>query len=301
MRSGSHGAPNASSPAALVRAATERLARAGVTAPRADAEQLLAYVLDVPRGQLVLAARPDDEQRRRYEALLARRADREPLQHLTGRVGFRTVELAVGPGVFVPRPETELLTGWAVDEANRVVAAGRARPVVVDLCAGSGAIAVAVAAEVGGAQVHAVELDPAAHAYAERNIHGTGAELRLGDAAVAFADLDGEVDVVVANPPYIPLEAYEGVDLEVRRHDPPVALWSGEDGLDAIRMVERVAARLLRPGGAVGCEHADVQGRSAPAVFSGAERWAQVRDHCDLVDRPRFVTARRWHSADYGG
>jgi len=293
MRSGSHGDRTASSPAALVRAAAERLARAGVPTPRSDAEQLLAYVLDLPRGRLALAAEPDEAQRRRYEALLAQRADREPLQHLTGRVGFRTVQLVVGPGVFVPRPETELLAGWAVDEANRLVAAGRARPVVVDLCTGSGAIAVAVAAEVGTVQVCAVELNPAAHAYAERNVHGTGVELRLGDAANAFADLDGEVDVVVANPPYIPLGAYEGVDLEARRHDPPVALWSGEDGLDAIRMVERVAHRLLRPGGAVGCEHADVQGRSAPTVFSGAERWAQVRDHPDLAGRPRFATARR--------
>ena len=281
------------SPEALVRAAAERLARAGVAAPRGDAELLLAHVLDVPRGRLALAPGPDDKQRERYEALLSRRADREPLQHLTGRVGFRTVELVVGPGVFVPRPETELLAGWAIDEIEQVLAAGHVRPVVVDLCTGSGAIAVAIAAEANGARVYAVEVDPEAHAYAEQNVAETGVELLLGDAADALAELDGRVDVVVANPPYIPLDAYEGVDLEARRHDPPVALWSGEDGLDAIRMVERVAARLLRAGGVVGCEHADVQGRSAPAVFADAERWVQVCDHCDLAGRSRYTTARR--------
>jgi release factor glutamine methyltransferase len=164
--------------------------------------------------------------------------------------------------------------------------------VVVDLCTGSGAIALAISSEVPEALVHAVELDEPAYGWAVRNLDGSGVDLRQGDMADAFHDLDGTVDVVVANPPYIPLEAYESVAPEARDHDPGLALWSGEDGLDAMRVVEQVAARLLRPGGWVGAEHADVQGTAAPEVFRRAARWVHVRDHPDLAGRPRFVTAR---------
>jgi len=277
----------------LLREATRRLAAAGVPSPRADAELLLAAVLDLPRGSLVHADPPRADELDCFERLLARRAAREPLQHLTGRVTFRYVELEVGPGVFVPRPETELLAGWAVKAVRVAAADGIGEPVAVDLCTGSGAIAAALAAEAPSARVHAVELAEPAHAWAERNLAGSGVDLRLGDIADAFGDLDGHVDVVVANPPYIPLDAYEGVEVEARTYDPGQALWSGADGLDAIREVERVGARLLRPGGVLGCEHADVQGVSAPAVFSRAGRWDRVRDHADLAGRPRYVTARR--------
>jgi release factor glutamine methyltransferase len=140
--------------------------------------------------------------------------------------------------------------------------------------------------------VHAVELDERAHGWAARNLAGTGVELRHGDMADAFDDLAGRVDVVVCNPPYIPLEAWESVAPEARDHDPHLALFSGDDGLDALRVLEARAARLLRPGGVVGAEHADVQGESAPAVFSGTGRWAEVRDHRDLAGRPRYLTAR---------
>jgi release factor glutamine methyltransferase len=221
--------------------------------------------------------------------LVDRRAAREPLQHLTGTAAFRYLGLAVGAGVFVPRPETELLAGWGIDRAREV--AGRA-PVVVDLCTGSGAIALSVATEVTSAEVHAVELDRGAVAWAARNLAGSGVDLREGDMADAFGDLDGTVDVVLCNPPYIPLDAYESVQPEARDHDPHLALFAGDDGLAALRVVERVAARLLRRGGVVGVEHADVQGGSAPAVFSTSGRWAEVRDHHDLTGRPRFVTAR---------
>lgn len=278
---------------ALLGEAERRLAEAGVASPRADAEQLLAHVLGVRRGQLGLAAPPPGDDLDRFRRLVVRRAGREPLQHLTGRAGFRHVELEVGPGVFVPRPETELLAGWAVDALLAVVRTGTTEPVAVDLGTGSGAIAAALADEVPPARVHAVELSAAAHAYAECNLAGSRVDLRLGDLADAFADLDGRVDVVVANPPYIPLGAYEGVDVEARTYDPAMALWSGEDGLDAIRDVERAGSRLLAPGGVVGCEHADVQGDSAPAVFSRSQRWDRVRDHADLAGRPRYVTARR--------
>lgn len=271
----------------LVTAAAAQLAEAGVASPEHDAAELLAHVLGTPRSRLVLVEEVGDDAAREYAALVARRAAREPLQHLTGTAYFRHVELRVGPGVFVPRPETELLAGWAVEQAGPME-----RPVVLDLCTGSGAIAKAVADEVPHAQVCAVELDPAAHAWAERNLEGTGVELRLGDLATAFDDLAGTVDVIVCNPPYIPLEAWESVAVEARDHDPHLALFSGADGLDALRVLEGRAALLLRAGGVVGAEHADAQGEAAPAVFASTGRWSDVRDHRDLADRPRFVTAR---------
>jgi release factor glutamine methyltransferase len=163
---------------------------------------------------------------------------------------------------------------------------------VVDLCTGSGAMALSVATEVAAAEVHAVELSEDAFAWAARNLASTEVDLRQGDMADAFRDLDGTVDVLLCNPPYIPLEAFESVAPEARDHDPAVALWSGQDGLEAIRVVERVGARLLRPGGVLGVEHADVQGASAPAVFAGTDRWSDVRDNPDLAGRSRYVTAR---------
>jgi release factor glutamine methyltransferase len=224
-----------------------------------------------------------------FAAYVDRRAAREPLQHITGRAFFRHVTLLVGPGVFVPRPETELVAEAAIEEARRV--RGRT-PVVVDLCTGSGAIALSVADEVSGARVLAVEADPDAVAWAERNLAGSGVELRAGDMAEAFPDLDATVDVVVSNPPYIP-EGAVVRDPEVASYDPAPALWSGADGLDAMRVVERVAWRLLRPGGLVVAEHADLQGESAPGQFRAAGRWADVRDHRDLAGRDRYLTARR--------
>jgi release factor glutamine methyltransferase len=232
-----------------------------------------------------------EAQRHEYAGLVARRAAREPLQHLTGTAAFRYVEVAVGPGVFTPRPETELLAGWGVDRAREVLADGR-DPVVVDLGTGSGAIALSLATEVPEAVVHAVELSEDALSWAARNLSGSGVDLRHGDLGDAFPDLDGSVDVVLCNPPYIPLEAYESVAQEARNHDPHLALFSGDDGLDAIRTLERTAGRLLRPGGWVGAEHADVQGEAAPAVFRASPRWRDVRDHDDLAGRNRYLTAR---------
>ena len=276
---------------ALLTVATARLEAAGVESPRRDAELLLAHVLGVGLGRLVLVDAVAPADLTSYDELVARRAAREPLQHLTGTAAFRNVELAVGPGVFVPRPETELLAGWAVEQAQVRLATG-ATPVVVDLCTGSGAIAKAVADEVPEARVHAVELDGNAVGWAARNLVGTGVELRQGDMATAFDDLRGQVDVVVCNPPYIPLEAWESVALEARDHDPHQALFSGEDGLDAIRVLASRAAVLLRRGGVVGVEHAEVQAESAPAVFAAAGCYDTVRDHLDLAGRPRYVTAR---------
>ncbi|ANH40333.1 Release factor glutamine methyltransferase [Nocardioides dokdonensis FR1436] len=272
---------------AVLTAAVDQLSAAGVASPEHDAAELLAHVLGTERGRLVLVDDVDPTALAAYDALVRRRAAREPLQHLTGVAWFRHVELAVGPGVFVPRPETELLAGWAVEQAG-----GLEEPVVVDLCTGSGAVAKAVAHEVPHARVHAVEVDPAAHAWAERNLAGTGVDLRLGDMATELDELLGSVDVVVCNPPYVPLEAWESVSAEARDHDPHLALFSGQDGLDAWRVLERRAALLLRPEGVLGAEHADVQGASAPGVLSATGRWREVRDHRDLAGRARFVTAR---------
>ncbi|MCD9154929.1 peptide chain release factor N(5)-glutamine methyltransferase [Aeromicrobium duanguangcaii] len=274
----------------LLEEAAARLEEGGVGSPRHDAEVLLSHVTGVPRALLTLTARVDDVQRRTYLEMIDARARRVPLQHITGTAAFRYVDVEVGPGVFVPRPETELLAGWAIDAARAVAGEGRP-PVVVELCAGSGAISLSMVHEMPQARVHAVELDEGAFAWALRNLDGTGVDLRRGDMADAFPELDGTVDVVVVNPPYIPLDAWESVAPEARDHDPQLALWSGDDGLDAMRIVEQVAWRLLRSGGVVGAEHADAQGESAPAVFT--DRWAEVRDHRDLADRPRFVTARR--------
>ena len=163
---------------------------------------------------------------------------------------------------------------------------------MVDLCTGSGAIAKALADEAPGTIIHAVELDELAYQYAARNLADTGVDLRLGDAFTAFDDLAGTVDVVVCNPPYIPLEAWESVAPEARDHDPHLALFSGDDGLDAIRRLAVRAAELLRPGGVLGVEHADVQGEAVPAVLTATGRWTEVRDHRDLAGRPRFTTAR---------
>jgi release factor glutamine methyltransferase len=272
---------------AVLGAATARLESAGVASPAHDAEVLLAHVVGIDRGRLVLLQEVGERELAAYDALLSRRAAREPLQHLTGEAWFRHVRLEVGPGVFTPRPETELLAGWAVEAAGRL-----AQPVVVDLCTGSGAVAKALADEAPHARVHAVELDEPAHRWAERNLAGTGVDLRQGDFATAFDDLAGTVDVVVCNPPYVPLDAWESVAPEARDHDPHLALFSGADGLDAIRVLAVRAAVLLRPGGVVGVEHADVQGEVVPAAFVATGRWTEVRDHRDLVGRPRFTTAR---------
>jgi release factor glutamine methyltransferase len=268
----------------LLAEATESLERAGVASPRHDAETLLSHVTGIPRMSLVQRAKPDPIQADKFRELVEARARRLPLQHLIGSAAFRYVDVEVGPGVFVPRPETELLAGWAIEHAKTLTS-----PVVVELCAGSGAIALSVVHEVPAARVHAVELDEPAFGWAQRNLDGTGVDLRLGDMADAFPDLDGTVDIVVANPPYIPLDAWESVAPEARDHDPALALWSGDDGLDAMRVLEQTAWRLLKPGGVVGAEHADAQGESAPDVFTA--RWAEVRDHLDLAERPRYVTA----------
>jgi release factor glutamine methyltransferase len=270
----------------LLAAAAARLAAAGVESPAQDARILLSFVSGVELLRLPLLTELDENHVRRFEQLVARRAERVPLQHLTGRAHFRSVEVEVGPGVFVPRPETEVMTGWAI-EALASMTTAQHRPLAVELGTGSGAIAKAISYELTRTDIHAVEISPEAAAYARRNLADTLVELHVADMATALPELNGTVDLVIANPPYIPLEAYVSVAPEVRDHDPALALFSGQDGLDAIKVVADVAARLLRPAGFVCVEHADVQGESAIAVLVASA----VRDHRDLTGRPRFVTA----------
>jgi release factor glutamine methyltransferase len=285
--------------AAAVGRARSDLEAVGIASPDVDAVELAAFALGVDAGdvrrRMVLRDHADPGFLDTFDGLVAERLSRVPLQHLTGRAHFRRLTLAVGPGVFVPRPETEVTAGLAIDAA---LAAGP-DPVVVDLCTGSGAIALAVADEVPGAVVHAVELAPEAHAWAERNVVAAGrpVDLRRGDATTAFDDLLGTVDVVVSNPPYIPDGAVP-VDPEVRDHDPEVALYGrSADGLAVPLAVAARAAVLLRPGGRLVMEHADVQGETLPRALAAAGEWAEVADHPDLSGRPRATTAVRVRSS----
>lgn len=270
---------------------TRQLANAGVPAPRHDAAALAAHVLGVPRMQVPLLDTLEPGMAHRVEVLVELRARRVPLQHLTGTAGFRGLELAVGPGVFVPRPETEVLAGWAVQELLAVRTRGLTAPVVVDLCTGSGAIALALVAEVPQAHVHAVELDETAYGYALRNARGSAVAIHHDDVTTALPWLDGRVDLVVANPPYVP--SGQHVEPEVSEHDPGLAVWGGADGLDVVRLVVAAAARLLRPGGRLGVEHAEVHASTAPGLLRSDGRWSEIRGLPDLTGHPRFVIARR--------
>ena len=278
-----------------IRATTGRLAAAGLDQARAEAELLWAHVAGVPRGELVAADAPDRVARERVERLVDERVrDRTPLQYLLGTAPSGRLDLEVGPGVFVPRPETELI-------ADHVLRATRgSAPLVVDLCAGAGTLALEIAHARPGARVHAVELHTAALDWLRRN---AAARAAAGDTPVVvhaadatspevLSELDGRVDVVVTNPPYIPLEAWESVATDVRDHDPALALWSGDDGLDALRVVRDVAARLLRPGGVLLAEHDEKQSVAVQSLFGGPD-FEGTLDLRDLNDRPRYVIARR--------
>jgi release factor glutamine methyltransferase len=276
-----------------IAAAARRLAGAGVESPRNDAEIIAAHVHNVRRGELHLVADRDFEPR--FWDEIARREAREPLQHITGLAHFRYLELEVGAGVFVPRPETEVMTGWVIDRLRQLDVA---EPVVADLGTGSGAIALAIAQEVPRARVHAVEADPLARSWAQRNIERAGryvpnlpgrVTLHAGEFASALPELDGTVDAVVSNPPYVPVGAW--VPPEVGEYDPAAALWGGGDGLDAVRVIERTAHRLLAPGGVVAVEHGAPQGPSVYWIFAEERGWRDTRNHQDLAGRDRFVTA----------
>ena len=271
----------------IVAAAADELAEAGVQSPRVDAELLAAHVLEVHRGRLALIDTLRPDQLHRFTTLVAERARRIPLQHLLGTAAFRHLDLAVGDGVFVPRPETELLAGWGIDRA--VPGA-----VVVNLCSGTGAIALAVADESKAARVIAVERSPVALDYLRRNAAGfPSVEVVEGDVTdpALLAAVRGEVDVVLCNPPYVPDGT--AVPPEVADHDPAEAVFGGADGLAVIRPVIALAAALLKPGGVAGIEHDDRHGEAVPGLLRADGRFTDVTAHRDLAGRPRFATARR--------
>jgi release factor glutamine methyltransferase len=271
------------------------LARAGVPDPEVDAELLIGHVLGQGRGRIqalaLMGSTINDPDSARVRELAGRRATREPLQHITGRAPFRSLELAVGPGVFVPRPETEQVVQFAIDALRAVPSP---EPIGVDLGTGSGAIALAMATEVPHARILAVENSPEAFIWARRNVEESGASNARAvfvDLAEALPDLDGQVDVVISNPPYIPAEAIPR-DPEVRLYDPPAALYGGEDGLDVVRTISRVARRLLHPGGTLVLEHGELQGAQIREILT-ADGWRGAATHRDLTTRDRTTTAIR--------
>lgn len=278
---------------AHLRAVAQQLADAAVPDPHVDAELLLAHVLGATRGQLQAAAVRGDEltdsDAEQLASLVARRAAREPLQHITGTAAFRHLELAVGPGVFVPRPETEIVVQFAIDALHENPVPS---PVAIDLGTGSGAIALAMASEVPRARVFAVERSPEAYAWASRNVEGVeNLTLVRGDLQTAFDELRGTADVVISNPPYVPDDAIPR-DLEVRLHDPDQALYGGADGLDVVRVISHRAQQLLRPGGLLVLEHGEYQGEQVRRILHD-DGWRAAATHEDLTRRDRATTALR--------
>jgi release factor glutamine methyltransferase len=275
-------------PAQLLVDGTRQLTDAGVGTPRVDAELLLADLLGVTRTQLVTIGEMPDPLVPEFHRRITRRAGREPLQYITGTAPFRHIELAVGPGVFVPRPETELLVDTVLPHLHALRA-----PLVVDLCAGSGALALAVADEVPDAEVVAVERAPAAARWLTRNAEGTGVRVIVADVTdpEMLRELDGRAAAVLANPPYVPTGTH--VDPEVLA-DPADAVFAGPDGLNVVPAVIARAASLLGDGGVFAVEHDDSQSQSVPALLGADSRWRDIADHRDLSGRPRFATARRF-------
>jgi release factor glutamine methyltransferase len=278
----------------LLDEAAAALSAAGVPSPRVDAELLLAWATDTSPGAVRARAltgggitAPHVE---RFRHAIARRATREPLQHITGHASFRYLTLAVGPGVFVPRPETESVAQFAIDALQAVALP---EPIAVDLGTGSGAIAIALDTEVPNALVYAVERSEDALPWTRANIRAYGDSVRLvvGDLADALPELDGSVSVVVSNPPYVPDDMVP-IDPEVRDHDPAIALYGGADGLDAVRALADTAWRLLTPGGSVVIEHAEHQGAAVREMLAN-RAFRSAETHADLTGRDRTTVATR--------
>jgi release factor glutamine methyltransferase len=290
--------PAHAEPASISSALEEAVAllqRAGVVSPRVDAELLLGHVLGLSRGgvqaKAFIDAQIDGVDAALFSELTLRRAAREPLQHITGKAPFRSLELSIGPGAFVPRPETEQVAQFAIDALRAVPIE---TPLGVDLGTGSGAIALAMAKEVPHARIWGVENSPEAYIWARRNQVETAAHnasIIFIDLADALPELNGTVDVVISNPPYIPTGAIPR-DPEVRLFDPEHALYGGEDGLDVVHAVSATALRLLHAGGTLVMEHGELQA-AAIAELLRADGWSAVATHRDLLGRDRATTAVR--------
>ncbi len=279
----------------LVVHATERFKESGIDSAEVDAQLLAGHLLGLSRGEvqseMIRGAELSEAQAEKLTEMFGRRLLREPLQHITGVAYFRNLELAVGRGVFTPRPETEFVAQLAIDALNAVKSEA---PIAIDLGTGSGAIALAMATEVSHARVFAVEKSNEAFPFTQQNFQkysDASATLVLGDLADAFQELDGTVSVVASNPPYIPLDAVPR-DIEVKLHDPQIALYGGADGMQVMRLVSQSAKRLLLPGGSLVVEHADSQGQQVCELLL-ADGWNNVLSHKDLTGRDRAVTATK--------
>jgi release factor glutamine methyltransferase len=274
-----------------VAGATSALADAGIDSARVDAEELAAHLVGVERGRLALVDTPGDDFFGRYQELVTARSRRVPLQHLTGTAPFGPLLLSVGPGVFIPRPETEALLEWVLKAIDQQPLPPTA--LIVDLCTGSGALAISLAGRCPEATVLAVDDSAAALSYAHRNAEGTQVQLIEADVTAPdlLPELDGHVDLVVANPPYIP----DGVVLEpeVAEYDPHHALFGGPDGMAVVGAVIGLAGRWLRPGGRVAVEHDDTTSARTVELFRASALFEHITPRCDLAGRPRFVTATR--------
>lgn len=284
------GVPARRSPAELSRAiaeATATLSRAGIDAARRDAEELAAHLIGAERGRLALVDPPEPDFYGEYRRLVDARARRVPLQHLTGTAAFGPVTVHVGPGVFVPRPETEALLAWTHRQDLPDT------PTIIDACTGSAALALALARQWPAARVLGVEVCDAAVVYARRNTADSSVEVVHADITTPglLADLDGVVDLVVSNPPYIPEGA--AVAPEVAGHDPDHALFAGPDGMTVIAAVTARAGAWLRPGGRFAVEHDDTTADATCELIAHTDLFDTIVSHRDLAGRPRFVTARR--------
>ena len=275
----------------LLSEASSKLSSAGVTSTTVDAELLACYCLNISRSDLQLMVATNQvfpsESLESFESALARRASREPLQHITGTAPFRHLELVVGPGVFTPRPETEQVVDFALEKIAAIT-----NPLVVDLCSGSGAIAISLATEISGSKVYAVELSEDAYSYLVRNAISYGLQesnLRNQDLQFCLPELDGQVDLVISNPPYIPNDAIP-IDLEVQLHEPNMSLYGGVDGLDVVRQISTRAMKLLKSRGLLVMEHADSQSSDIGKLLL-AEGWLAIEARIDLAGKERMISA----------
>jgi len=275
----------------LLSESSSKLKEAGVISAAVDAELLACYCLGISRSDLQLLVATAQEFPERYleqfQSALTRRVAREPLQHITGSSPFRHLELKVGPGVFTPRPETEQVVDFALEKISELP-----NPQIVDLCSGSGAIAISLSTEIPGSKVFAVELSKDAYGYLLENAASYGLSednLRNDDLQNCLRELDGQVDLVISNPPYIPNDAIP-IDLEVQLHEPSMSLFGGADGLDVVRQISIRANALLKSGGLLVLEHADSQS-SAIGKLLLAEGWLEIDARADLAGKERMISA----------